>query len=334
MRVPDASPVRVFEYCVKDFKRLLNAFNLFTIFERFVSFRQLARLTRQLTLVEFVKLKRFTPYLKLPTLWAQNTFSLYSVTESLCLRLNCKPKICACSADFLIRFCLITKLTFLKGLSLPPSINALANRQQVVAYFYYLRLIWTLLADIVCHNHGLTTELDRVKLVSRRCEFCLLCSGDCGVYSVLNLFLQNNNVKACCQVVAVPGVSSMQYLNIVLGSLLSSSFNTVSFSNAFDWVRLKRFVILCCVRDSVCAVYNPKACYRRRLLTYVINCGAVTFARPTVSAGKRLCTRFECVSTMFAANASLAIVSMLTIAFLCVNLILFVAYSNALSCVS
>lgn len=86
----------------------------------------------------------------------------------------------------------------------------------------------------MCHNHGLTTELDRVKLVSRRCEFCLLCSGDCGVYSVLNLFLQNNNVKACCQVVAVPGVSSMQYLNIVLGSLLSSSFNTVSFSNAFD----------------------------------------------------------------------------------------------------
>lgn len=84
----------------------------------------------------------------------------------------------------------------------------------------------------------------------------------------------------------------------------------------------------------MCAVYNPKACYRRRLLTYVINCGAVTFARPTVSAGKRLCTRFECVSTMFAANASLAIVSMLTIAFLCVNLILFVAYSNALSCVS
>lgn len=68
VRVPDASPVRVFEYCVKDFKRLLNAFNLFTIFERFVSFRQLARLTRQLTLVEFVKLKRFTPYLKLPTL--------------------------------------------------------------------------------------------------------------------------------------------------------------------------------------------------------------------------------------------------------------------------
>lgn len=335
VRAPNSLPIRVFEYCVKDLRRWFSALYLFTVFEKLANFWQLARLARQLLLVKLVKLKRFAPYLKLPTLWAQNAFLLYSVTESLCLCLNCKPKICVCNADFLIRFCLTTRLAFLKGLSLPPLANALAiNRQQVVAYFYYLRLIWTSLADIVCHNQGLTAELSRVKLVSKCYELCLLSSGDCGVYSVLNLFLQYNNVKACCHAVTVPGVSSVQYLNVLLGSLLSSSSNIVSFSNVFDWVCLKRLVALCCVRGSVCAVYNPKACYRRRLLTYVINCGAVTPARLTVSAGKRLCTRFECVSTMFASNANLAIVDMLTIAFVCVNLILFVAYNNALSCVS
>ncbi|XXN13675.1 MAG: hypothetical protein AAI902_00355 [Candidatus Hodgkinia cicadicola] len=295
---------------------------------------QTARLARYLILVKLVRLKRFVLYLESPTLWVYNAFLLYSITESLCLRLNYKPKVCVCCADFLIRFCLITKLTFLKGLSLPPPASALVNRQQVVAYFYYLKLIWTLLADIVCHNHGLTEELSRVKLASRCYGLCLLCSGDCGVYSVLNLFLQYNNVKACCKVATVPGVSGMQYLNILLGSLLSSSFNTLSFSNAFDWARLKRFIVLCSVRNSVCAVYNPKACYRRRLLTYAVNCGAVAPARPTISAGKRLCTRFECVSTMFASNTNLVIVNMLAIAFLCINLILFIAYSNALSCVN
>ncbi|AUI38878.1 precorrin-3B C17-methyltransferase [Candidatus Hodgkinia cicadicola] len=334
MRTPSASSIRVFEYCVKDLKRSLCALCLFTIFEKFANFRRGARLVRYLTLVKLVKLKRFVPYIRLPTLWAYNTFLLYSVTESLCLCLNCKPKICVHNADFLIRFCSITKFAFLKGLSLPPSVSVVTNGQQVVAYFYYLKLIWSLLADVVCHNHGLTTELSRAKLVSKSCELWLLCSGDCGVYSVLNLFLQYNNVKACWRAVATPGVSGAQYLNILLGSLLSSSFNVVSFSNAFDWVRLKRFVILCCVCDSVCAVYNPKACYRRRLLTYVVNRGAVAGACATLSAGKRLCTRFERVGTMFAANARLASVNMLTIAFLCINLILFIAYNNVLSCVN
>ncbi|AUG33783.1 precorrin-3B C17-methyltransferase [Candidatus Hodgkinia cicadicola] len=334
MRAPSASSIRVFEYCVKDLKRSVCALCLFTIFEKFANFRQSARLVRSLMLVKLAKLKRFVRYVKLPTLWAYNTFLLYSVTESLCLCLNRKPKICVCNTDFLIRFCSITKFAFLKALSLPPSTNAAVGGQQVVAYFYYLKLIWSLLADVVCHNHGLTTELSRVKLVSRRWKFWLLCSGDCGVYSVLSLFLQYNNVKACWRAVTTPGVSGVQYLNILLGSLLSSSFNIVSFSNAFDWVCLKRFVILCSVGDSVCAVYNPKARYRRRLLTYAVNRGAVACARPTLSAGRRLCTRFESVGTMFAANTSLAIVDMLTIAALCINLILFIAYNNILSCVS
>lgn len=86
----------------------------------------------------------------------------------------------------------------------------------------------------MCHNHGLTEELSRVKLAARCCGFCLLCSGDCGVYSVLNLFLQYNNARACCKVVTAPGVSGVQYLNILLGSLLSSSFNVASFSSGFD----------------------------------------------------------------------------------------------------
>lgn len=141
MRIPSASSVRVFEYCIKDLKRSLCALCLLTVFEKFANFRQMARLARCLMLVKLVKLKRFVPYVKSPTLWVYSTFLLYSVTESLCLCLNCKPKICVCNTDFLIRFCLITKLTFLKGLSLPPSVNVVVNRQQVVAYFYYLKLI-------------------------------------------------------------------------------------------------------------------------------------------------------------------------------------------------
>ncbi|XXN13847.1 MAG: hypothetical protein AAI978_00365 [Candidatus Hodgkinia cicadicola] len=106
----------------------------------------------------------------------------------------------------------------------------------------------------------------------------------------------------------------------------------MSFSNAFDWVSLKRFVISCISAGATNAIYNPKASYRRRLLTYVFNWSGVARLHSIVSVGKQLCTRLEHINTTFGFCANLININMLATVFVCSNTKLCIKHNNALSC--
>ncbi|XXM93372.1 MAG: hypothetical protein AAI946_00345 [Candidatus Hodgkinia cicadicola] len=335
---PRVPSIKLFEYCAKDSARFYNKLCLLTVSRKLINFRiTLAHLPVAVTaLASLTKLRRFAPFLKLPTTYVYSVFRCYGITEPLCLCSDCKPKYSVYSAERLVRVSKLARFVFLKGIGFKlPALNRFAfGKKRVIAYFGCLASIWSLLANSVTYGYGLTAELARVRLALICFEPKLLCSGDCGFYSVLSLFWQCVNVANCCEVIAIPNVSSVQYLNVVLGSVLSLSSSTVSLSSAFGWVSLKRFIVLCITSGVVCAVYNPKARYRQRLLTYIANRSAIDYMRCVLAMGKRLCTRFECIDTTFVSNISLAAVGMLTIVVVCANLVLLIKHRNALNCIS
>ncbi|XXM90192.1 SAM-dependent methyltransferase [Candidatus Hodgkinia cicadicola] len=328
------SVLRLFECCVKDLESFASL-RLFTIFKKFANFAPVAACFGALLVaVRLSKLKQYTPFLRFSSLCVKRAFKCYGVTEALCLWLNYRPKYTVCGAGCLVRAISFKKSSFLKGLGFRLLSSVCAKGSRVLAYFCYAAAAGALLADFVCDNYGLTAERARAKAFLIKPSACLLSSGDCGLYSVSSLVWQLVSVIACCKVVAVPAVSSFQYLNALLGSPLSYNCCVVSFSNIFDWTGLKRFIRSCATCGKVCIIYNPKSHYRRRLLTYIVNCVVATSVYSFVSVGSQLNTRFEYVNSMCAHGVRLTIVSMLTIVFVCTSLLHFIKSNNALNCSS
>ncbi|ATY93507.1 precorrin-3B C17-methyltransferase [Candidatus Hodgkinia cicadicola] len=337
VRRPQTSFVKILEYCIKDLKTFSANSYLFTISSKVVNFILIPLILRiPLMEINLAKLNRFSPFLKFPSVWVYNVFKLYSITELLCISSNYRLKFSFYNAEYLIRVGVGTSFSTLKGIGFKAAKRRRFNKSgcRVLAYYRYLKLLWTRSANIVCNNYELTTESARVRTFLKWRTSCLLCSGDCNFYSVLSLLQQCANVTIYSRVAMLPNVSSAQYLNVLLGSLFSSSCNIMSFSNIFNWIVLKRFIKYCANSCGAQIVYNPKANHRQRLLTYAINNNIVLSVYSTISSGQQLRTRFERVNTKFLCSVRLSIFNMLTIAFMCSKLMLLIKDNNTLNCLN
>ncbi|MFP2998079.1 hypothetical protein ACA081_00600 [Candidatus Hodgkinia cicadicola] len=121
-----------------------------------------------------------------------------------------------------------------------------------------------------------------------------MCSGDIGFYSVLNLFIQYLIVhKYFIKISILPNISSIQYLNSILGSTLSNNTNISSFSKFSNWNKLKYSIITNIFFGSIFYILNPKAINRKRTISYALNCCILNSTNYLLLLGNFLGTRLE-----------------------------------------
>ncbi len=177
--------------------------------------------------------------LRFPSLNVLNKFESFGVSEALCLQSCARPKFSVAFDSYLVRgfsslscsFRIVSSRTLSEYTS-----TAAASFQhlRISGYFGYIKLVRFSVANNVCCNYPLGFEAVRSQtcVLQNLCGVAL-CSGDCGFYSILNLLIQYASLRSfLSKLVASPSVSAVQYLNVVLGSVLSTSLSISSFSNA------------------------------------------------------------------------------------------------------
>lgn len=110
----------------------------------------------------------------------------------------------------------------------------------------------------------------------------------------------------------MPGVSSPQHLNVVLGPSLASSAAAASFSNAASWRSQKLATSAALTFGRPIAIVNPNARFRRRALAYVLNLSVCVTSRLVLCFGRSLGRKREAVTTARAPFASFDDSGMLT----------------------
>ncbi len=161
----------------------------------------------------------------------------------------------------------------LLGLGLGKTINInmmVVMFNQIVGYYRYIKSIRHCIRGKLCYNSVFNSE----SIGSR--SFLLsdlnLCSGDVGFYSISNLILHKLTSSTSLNKFSFhPNISTLQYLNVILGSTLSSTTTIVSLSKFQPWLRLKSLIINNLVNNSSCFIFNPKSQTRKRSLIYILN---------------------------------------------------------------
>ncbi len=139
----------------------------------------------------------------------------------------------------------------------------------IIGYYIYIKLIRHLLDNKICYNSLIGFELNRV-IISSSFDL-MLCSGDVSLYSVLNLFINHYiTIFTIYELSINTNISSIQYLNVVVGSLLSSNISILSISQFLNWNKLK-FFIHCTVHYSSWCLLNIISNTRKRSILYILN---------------------------------------------------------------
>ncbi len=141
---------------------------------------------------------------------------------------------------------------------------------QIIGYYKYIKSIRHHVRGRICSSSMFGSEGSRSGLILSPNSG--LCSGDTGFYSISNLLLHKfiSSLKIN-KFSFQPNLSTLQYLNAILGSTLSSNTIIVSLSKFQLWSRLKSLIINSITNSSSCFIFNPKSRTRKRSLIYFLN---------------------------------------------------------------
>ncbi len=254
--------VRTVEFCFKNTSLIWDKIQLFLISEiRKAHFWWISSyLPLRPISVKLYDFRSFVSLLKSPSIRVYNTFGIYGFTEPKLTNRSTLPQLVISSRRMLIRFSKNSLITSYRGAS------RFNNLSFVSGYFQYTRQIKTRFNSFngIFVNYNIGEEMNRVS----NFEHCsvMLCSGDCGYYSVLNLMVQTNS----CLFKSYPDVSSLQWLNCIIGSVLSAHTYTHSLSE-LNWLNLKRSIMFNVKYNVLNASYNPRSKFRTKHIIYVLN---------------------------------------------------------------
>ncbi|RMF20685.1 MAG: precorrin-3B C(17)-methyltransferase, partial [Cyanobacteria bacterium J083] len=151
----------------------------------------------------------------------------------------------------------------------PAAKTAISNADAIIGYSLYLDLIKPLCRpEQIIESFPLTQERQRgeraIKLAEWGLTVAVVSSGDCGIYGMAGLVLEQlqqrnwDGVKP--QVEVFPGISALQAAAARVGAPLMHDFCTISLSDLLTpWQVIVKRLRAAASGDFVTAIYNPRS---------------------------------------------------------------------------
>ncbi|MEB3343232.1 precorrin-3B C(17)-methyltransferase [Okeania sp.] len=159
--------------------------------------------------------------------------------------------------------------------------TAISYAEVVIGYSLYIDLIKPLLnPGQIVEKMPITQERQRAERAIELANFGLtvavVSSGDCGIYGMAGLVLEQLRAKGwngkIPAVEVFPGVSALQSAASRVGAPLMHDFCAISLSDLLTpWEVIEKRLIAVAMADFVVAIYNPKSQNRTEQLVKAVN---------------------------------------------------------------
>ena len=159
--------------------------------------------------------------------------------------------------------------------------TAISYADVVIGYSLYIDLIQPLFnPGQIVEKMPITQEIQRAERAIELANFGLtvavVSSGDCGIYGMAGLVLEQLRAKGwdgkIPAVEVFPGVSALQSAASKVGAPLMHDFCAISLSDLLTpWEVIEKRLIAAAMADFVVAIYNPKSQNRTEQLVKAVN---------------------------------------------------------------
>lgn len=142
---------------------------------------------------------------------------------------------------------------------------AITAADAVIGYQLYIDLIKPLLrVEQIVESLPITQEKARairgISLAEWGLTVAVISSGDCGIYGMAGLVLEELGEKKDIEVEVFPGVSALQAASSRVGAPLMHDFCTISLSDLLTpWEVIKERIVGAAKADFVTIIYNPRS---------------------------------------------------------------------------
>ncbi|ELS01543.1 precorrin-3B C17-methyltransferase [Xenococcus sp. PCC 7305] len=151
----------------------------------------------------------------------------------------------------------------------PAAKTAIAGADVVIGYSLYIDLVQSLFRpEQVIESLPITQEKQRgeraIALASQGLTVAVISSGDCGIYGMAGLVLEqlklNNWDGKTPQVQVFPGISALQAVASRVGAPLMHDFCAISLSDLLTpWEVIRKRLEAAAMADFVTSIYNPRS---------------------------------------------------------------------------